>query len=467
MPNPTDLADLSAHDLAARIRERKASPVEALDAVLTRIAAWEPRLNAFVAPDFDRARAAAKTAEAMVARGEALGPLHGVPVTIKDVQHVAGLPTRWGSVLTDPTPVATDSPVVARLKAAGAIVLGKTTMPERGWVALSDGPLTGTTHNPWKHAHTAGGSSSGAAALAAIGGGPLHLGSDGAGSVRLPAHFCGVVGLKPTFGRVPYPPSAGSGLSHLGPLTRDVRDAALMLSVMAGPDPSDATTLPGGFDAEIGAPDLRGVRIAYSATLGHARVDPEIAAMVAAAVAVLAGLGATVEAVDPPWGPTGPEVIRRLWSAMLLPTLARDEANLARMDPGLVACLRAAGGMTPAEIIPTVTARLAYAATVNSWFEDAGYDLLVTPSASVAAFPTGQLMPDHWPQHPWDWLSWAEFSYPFNLSHGPALSMPCGLTAAGLPVGMQIAGPRFCDAAVLRAAAAFEAARPIPRIQTT
>lgn len=464
MKNP---ADLSARDLAARIRERHISPVEALDAVLTRLDAWEPRLNAFAAPDFERAREAAKAAEAAGARGDALGPLHGVPVSIKDVQNVAGLPTRVGSCLTDPAPAAADSPVVARLRAAGAIILGKTAMPERGWVALSDSPLTGTTHNPWKHAHTAGGSSSGAAALAAIGGGPLHLGSDGAGSVRLPAHFCGVVGLKPTFGRIPYPPSAGSGLSHLGPLTRDVRDAALMLSVMAGPHPSDATTLPGGFEAEIGAPDLRGVRIAYSAALGHARVDPEIAEMVAAAVAVLAELGATVEAVDPPWGPTGPDIIRRLWSAMLLHTLPEDEASLAQMDPGLVTCLRAAGGMTPAEIIPTVTARLAYAATVNSWFAEAGYDLLVTPSASVAAFPTGQLQPDHWPQHPWDWLSWAEFSYPFNLSHGPALSMPCGLTAAGLPVGMQIAGPRFADAAVLRAAAAFESARPIPRIQTT
>ncbi|WP_431282890.1 amidase family protein [Humitalea sp. 24SJ18S-53] len=463
----TDLCDRTARDLATLIAGRKASPVEVTAAAIARIAAWEPRLNAFAAPDFDRAMDAARAAEAAVMRGDALGPLHGVPATIKDVQNVAGLPTRWGTPLTDATPAAADSPSVARLRAAGAIILGKTTLPERGWVALSDSPLTGTTHNPWRHGFTAGGSSSGAAALAAIGGGALHLGSDGAGSVRLPAHFCGVVGFKPSFGRIPYPPVAGSGLSHLGPLTRDVGDAALMTAVLAGPHPSDVTTLPGGLDATPAGPDLRGLRIAFSPALGHARVDAEFAALVAAAVAAFTELGAEVVAVDPPWGPRAPAVIRALWSAMLLPMTPTNAGIAAQMDPGLVACLRDAQSMTPAEIIPTITARQAFAGEVNTWFADSGFDLLVTPSASVAAFPTGQLHPAGWPAHAWDWLSWAEFSHPFNLSHGPAISVPCGLTAAGLPVGLQIAGARLEDAVVLRAAAAFQAARPFAVVPQT
>lgn len=455
----TDFADRTARDLAALVAARKTSPVEVTTAAIARCEAWA-RLNAFVAPDFDRAMAAARQAEAAVMRGDSLGPLHGVPVTIKDVQDVAGLPTRWGSALASAAPARADSPAVARLRAAGAIVLGKTAMPEKGWVALSDSPLSGTTHNPWKQGFTAGGSSSGAAALAAVGAGALHLGSDGAGSVRLPAHFCGVVGFKPSYGRIPYPPVAGSGLSHLGPITRDVADAALMAAVMAGPHPADATTLPGGMAPTLGAPDLRGLRIAFSATLGHARVDPQVAALVAASVAVLAGLGAEVTAVDPPWGSRAPGVIRPLWSALLLAAMPDTPEDAARMDPGLIACLRDAVGMRSADILPTVTARLAFAAEVNGWFADSGFDLLVTPAASVAAFPTGRLQPADWPQHPWDWLSWAEFSHPFNLSHGPAISVPCGLTLEGLPVGMQIAAARLEDALVLRAAAAFQAARP-------
>ncbi len=462
----TDLADRTARDLAALVAARKASPVEVTAAAIARCEAWG-RLNAFVEPDFDRALAAAQLAEAAVIRGDALGPLHGVPVTIKDVQDVAGLPTRWGSALTSAAPATADSPVVARLRAAGAIVLGKTAMPEKGWVALSDSPLTGTTHNPWRQGFTAGGSSSGAAALAAVGGGALHLGSDGAGSVRLPAHFCGVVGFKPSYGRIPYAPVAGSGLSHLGPITRDVGDAALMAAVMAGPHPADATTLPGGMAATLGAADLRGLRIAFSATLGHARVDTGVAALVADAVASFTDLGAEVVAVDPPWGTRAPGAIRPLWSALLLAAMPESAEDAARMDPGLIACLRDAVGLRSADVLPTVTARLAFAAEVNGWFADSGFDLLVTPSASVAAFPTGRLQPEDWPQHPWDWLAWAEFSHPFNLSHGPAISVPCGLTAEGLPVGLQIAGARLEDALVLRAAAAFQAARPFAAVPQT
>jgi aspartyl-tRNA(Asn)/glutamyl-tRNA(Gln) amidotransferase subunit A len=457
----TDLATLSAVEQASLIRRRKASPVEVTRAVLDRIAAWEPRLNAFAALDADRAMETARAAEAAAMGEGPLGALHGVPVTVKDVTAVAGLPTRRGSRLSSPEPVGHDSPMVARLKAAGAIILGKTTSTEQGWTAVSSSPLTGHTHNPWKHGRTAGGSSSGAAALAGAGCGALHIGTDGAGSIRLPAHFCGAVGHKPTFGLVPYAPVTNNqSLSHAGPITRSVPDAALMLEVMAGLHPSDHTTLPGGFRAaEVTRGDLRGLRIAYSPDLGHARVDPEIAEAVRAAVRVFEELGARVEEVTPPWGPKGPGIERDLWGVAMLPYLETDPARRAQQDPGLVACLDQYAGMTMREGIAAQAKRIAYAAEVGEWFAS-GWDLLVTPAASVAAFEVGRQRPAHWPEHAWDWLVWAEFSYPFDLSHGAAVSVPCGRTGEGLPVGLQIGGARCADALVLRAAGAFLEAQP-------
>ncbi|MFZ4410767.1 MAG: amidase family protein [Paracraurococcus sp.] len=457
----SDLATAPAVVLAEMIRTRQASPVEVTEAVLARVAACEPRLNAFAALDADRARAAAKGAEAAVMRGDPLGPLHGVPVTIKDMQAVAGLPTRRGSRLSDPAPAPADAALVARLRGAGAVILGKTTCTEHGWTAVSDSPLTGATHNPWVHGMTAGGSSSGAAALCGAGCGPLHLGTDGAGSIRLPAHFCGAVGFKPTYGRVPYAPVPNNGgLSHAGPIARHVEDAALMFAVMAGPHAADHTTLPDRFGPEVPPGGLRGLRIAYSPDLGHARVDAEVASLVAAAVHALEGAGATVEQVTPPWGPAGPALERDIWGIGMRSYLAPDAAAAAQMDPGLVACTEAYRGLTFMEAHAAQGRRFAYAAAVNGWFEAAGFDLLATPAASVAAFPVGLQRPPHWDPHDWDWLVWAEFSYPFNLSHGPAISLPCGLTPAGLPVGLQLAGPRLADGLVLRAAAGFLEAMP-------
>ena len=458
----SDLATLGATEQAALVRERKASPVEVTQAVLARIEAWQPRLNAFAALDAERALAAARAAEAAVMSGAPLGPLHGVPVTIKDVQAVAGLPTRRGSRLSDPTPAAADAPLVARLKAAGGIVLGKTTSTEQGWTAVSTSPLTGHTHNPWKHGRTAGGSSSGAAALAGAGCGALHLGTDGAGSIRLPAHFCGVVGHKPTYGMVPYVPVPNNqGVSHAGPLARSVADAALMLEVMSGFHPSDHTTMPWKFRAaDVAAPELKGMRIAYSPDLGHARVDPEIAAAVRATLPVLEAAGAVVEEVTPPWGPKGPDLERLLWAVAMYGFIETDPARRAQMDPGLVACLDTFAGMTLQEAIAAQGRRIAYATEVNTWFADGGWDALVTPAASVAAFEVGRQRPAHWPDHAWDWLVWAEFSYPFDLSHGPAVSVPCGRTAEGLPIGLQVAGLRCEDAKVLRIADAVLKAQP-------
>jgi aspartyl-tRNA(Asn)/glutamyl-tRNA(Gln) amidotransferase subunit A len=233
-----------------------------------------------------------------------------------------------------------------------------------------------------------------------------------------------------------------------------------MLEVMAGLHPADHTTLPGGFRAAEAAPrDLRGLRIAFSPDLGHARVDPAVAAAVRAALPAFEAAGAVVEEVTPPWGPTGPGLERELWGVAMLPFLETDPARRALQDPGLRACLDEYAGMTLAQAIAAQGRRIAYAAEVGEWFA-AGWDLLVTPAASVTAFEVGRQRPAHWPDHAWDWLVWAEFSYPFDLSHGPAVSVPCGRDGQGLPIGLQIAGPRCADARVLRAAAAFLEERP-------
>jgi aspartyl-tRNA(Asn)/glutamyl-tRNA(Gln) amidotransferase subunit A len=453
------LESLSACALAELVRTRKVSSVDIVDDLLARLDGVEPTLNAFVVLDRAGARSAARAAEAAVMRGDPLGALHGVPVTIKDIQAVAGLPTRRGSRLSDPSPAAADSVAVARLRAAGAIIVGKTTMTEQGWTAVGENPLTGATQNPWRIGLTPGGSSSGAAALAAAGCGPLHLGTDGAGSVRLPAHFCGVVGFKPTFGTVPYVPTPNNGLlSHIGPIARDVADAELMMEVMAGAHPLDLTSHPAGY-RRAASRSISGLRIAFSPDLGHARVDLEIAACVREAAAAFEALGAKVEVVSPSWGPRGPELIRALWGAPLLAFTAADAARKKEMDAALIACLHDSAAVTWRDVNAAQARRLAYAADIGDWFAQ-GWDLLITPSASVAAFPHGRQVPDHWPHHAWDWLSWAEFSYPFNLSHCPAVSVPCGLTSDGLPVGLQIVGPRFADSLVMRAAAAFLDARP-------
>ena len=454
---------MPARAMAAAIAAKILSPVEVAGAVLRRIERLNPRLNAFAHLDPEGAMAAARAAEAAVMRGDPLGPLHGVTVTVKDMMAVAGMPTARGSLTARVMPDE-DTPFVGRLRAAGATVLGKTTTSEFGWSGVSHSPATGLTHNPWGHGLNAGASSAGAGVAAAAGFGPLHQGSDGAGSVRMPAHFCGVVGLKPSFGRIPYLPVPNNDyMSHIGPLTRTVDDTALMLGVMAGAHPWDTTTLDGVVDTSPAAlaGGVRGLRVAFSPDLGGTRVDPEVAALVAAAAKTFAAMGAHVEQVTPPWGADGPALIRDLWSvhmaanAHLLPEWA------GRMDPGLVACIRGAAGVTAEHYMATRARKYAYATAIHRWFD--GWDLLLTPAVSVAAFPVERLMPADWPGHEWDWLQWAEFSYPFNIAQNPAISVPCGLTRAGLPVGLQIVGRRLDDTGVLRAATAFEAAQPWPQ----
>ena len=456
-----DLCFAPATELASLIRRKALSPVELIDAVLARVDACEPRINALATLTAERAREAARRAEAAAMRGEADGALHGIPVTIKDMAETAGIPTERGSHALKGHVPTVDAPVVSRLRAAGAILLGKTTTSEFGWTGVSRSPLTGITSNPWKPGYNAGASSAGAGAAAAAGYGPLHQGSDAAGSIRMPAHFSGIFGLKPTFGRVPnWPVPNNDNTSHVGPMTRTVADSALMLRAMAGPHPWDHTSLeapPADYPARLDD-GIAGLKVAFSPDLGHARVDPEVAALAQAAAETFEALGCVVETPPVPFGPDGPDIIRLMWPIHLYVYRSLLDRFEAQMDPGLVACIRAGEGVSATAYIEARGRKLAYVEALCRFFEE--WDLLLTPAVSVAAFPAERLQPAHWPAHPWDWLMWAEFSYPFNFGGHPAASVPCGFTGEGLPVGLQIAGKRFADLTVLQAARAFERAHP-------
>src|SRR5438105_5804550 len=318
MASENDLAYMSAVLLLDLYRRRELSPVEATRLILDRVDVLPPKINAFCIVDRDGALAAARESEGRWLRGEPVGRLDGVPVTITDLILMRGVPTRGGSRLVErDQDWSEDAPATARLREAGAVIIGKTTTPEFGWKALGDSPLTGITRNPWDLSRTPGGSSAGAAAACAAGIGPLHVGSDGAGSIRIPSAFTGVFGLKPSFGRVPaHPPSPMGLLAHIGPMARAVADAALLLTVLSGADHRDPYALPPEDENYLDGLEggVRGWRIAYSPTLGYARVDPEIAAAVAAAAKQFAALGAVVEEVDGIFS-SPRDALFKLWAA--------------------------------------------------------------------------------------------------------------------------------------------------------
>jgi aspartyl-tRNA(Asn)/glutamyl-tRNA(Gln) amidotransferase subunit A len=459
---PSDLVNLSAVDLLDLYRSRRASPVEVVRAVFERIEVLDPVLNAFcfVAPD--EALAVAAASEARWIKGEPTGPLDGVPVSIKDILLTKGWPTLRGSKTVDPTgPWTDDAPAVARLRESGAVIVGKNTTPEFGWKGVTDSPLTGITRNPWNPSKTPGGSSGGGAAAVAAGMVPLTLGTDGGGSIRIPCAFTGLFGLKPAFGRVPaWPLSPFGTVAHIGPMTRTVRDAALLMNVISQPDsrdwfalPADARDFRNGLDEGVS-----GWRIAYSPALRHADVDPEVAAIVERAAKRYVDLGAHVEEVDLALDGAD-EIFRRHWfsgAAYLLRQFT--PAQKALMDPGLVDVADQGAKITMMELLDAVQRRGALGIEMNRFHEK--YDLLLTPSLPLAAFEAGREVSDVMKEK--RWTEWTPFSYPFNLTQQPAASVPCGLTAAGLPVGLQIVGPRYDDWRVLRAARAFEMAQPFP-----
>ncbi len=458
----THLALTPAVDLVELYRRKQASPVEAVRACLAQIERHQASLNAFVRIDAEAALAAAAAAEARWQRGAPQGALDGVPVTIKDLVLTRGLPTLRGSRAIDAAgPWNADAPATARLREANAIILGKTTTPEMGWKAVTDGPLTGVSRNPWNPATTPGGSSGGAGIAAATGMGALHVGTDGGGSIRVPSSFCGIVGLKPSFGRVPAWPLSPTGtVAHLGPMTRTVADAALMLNTISRPDARDWHSLPyDPRDYLRGLDDgIAGRRIAWSPRLGRFDVEPEVARVVAEAVHALADAGAIVDELDPPLPDVHAIFRTHWWIGCYNAVRSIAVAKRPLVDPGLARIFEDARTISLDDYLTAIAERGALGATLREFH--ATYDYLVTPTVAVAPFTAGRLAPEELGDIGSDWTRWASFSYPFNLTQQPAASVPCGFTSTGLPVGLQIVGRMHDDFGVLQAARAFERARP-------
>lgn len=459
---------LSAAELSKLYARGDASPLEVVEAMLNRAEAMQPHLNALVSIDKNVAQAAAKASEARWQKGEPLSPFDGIPTTIKDTTNVKGWPTRYGSHSTDETPAHDNAAVTDRFLAAGMIIFGKSTTPEFGWKALTDSPLQGTTRNPWNLAHSPGGSSGGASALTAAGVNPFNHGNDGGGSIRIPASHTGLVGLKPSYGRIPqYPADAPfADVISQGVLARSVLDTAMALNLTAGPDPRDWRSLPAeardftvGLDAGV-----RGWKIGLSLDLGHVKADPEVRDLVAAAARRFEDLGAHVEDVGPMFEPLQ-EHFEPLWIGSFatrfrqIPTQLHD-----KLDPGLRALMEKGLAVTLADYARAFEARSRLARDLALWHRK--YDLLLAPVAPTAAPPVETLYnSDAFPR----WTKGAPYTLPCNLTGQPAASMPAGLTKAGLPVGIQIIGAPRADEIVLRAMRALESASgwtwPQPKVR--
>ncbi|MFD5858917.1 amidase [Streptomyces chartreusis] len=452
----TDLTALTAVQLLDGYRKGDFSPVDATRATLERAERIQPEVNAFVRLTADEALARAGESAERWRRGEPAGLLDGVPVTVKDILLLRGSPTLRGSkTVADKGHWQEDAPSVARLRAHGAVFLGKTTTPEFGWKGVTDSPLSGVTRNPVDPTRTAGGSSGGAAAAVALGAGPLALGTDGGGSVRIPAAFCGIFALKPTYGRVPlYPASAFGTLAHVGPMTRDAADAALLLDVIGAPDSRDWSALPpapGPFGAALSG-GVRGLRVAYSPSLGgQVAVRPAVAAAVRRAVERLAGLGAYVEETDPDF--TDPvDAFHTLWftgAARVTQHLGPHQREL--LDPGLREICGVGARMSALDYLAAVDVRMELGRRMGRFHDS--YDLLLTPTLPITAFEAGAEVPKGSGHR--RWTGWTPFTYPFNLTQQPAATVPVGTDGDGLPIGLQIVAARHRDELVLRAAHAL------------
>jgi len=457
-----ELSWKSSLELAALIRAKQVSPLEVTESVLARIESLNPRLNAFCLVAAEAARAAAREAEIAVMKREPLGPLHGVPLSIKDVIFTRGLRTTGGSRLFADAVPDEDAVAVARLRSAGGVIVGKTNTSEFGHKAVTENPLFGVTRNPWNLELTPGGSSGGAAAAVASGQGPLALATDGGGSIRIPAAFCGVYGFKPSCGRVPeYPGFPGwEHVSHTGPIARTVRDAALTLDVLAGVDDRDRQSLPREAGSYLEACDreIRGLHVAWSPDLGYAAVDSQVLPLCENAAAEFESLGCHVEVVNPGW--ENPE---EAFSTMIAAQFyAAWSAQLPEfesvMDPTLVTFIRRGGAIPTRDYLQATARANAFWLDVHAFL--ARFDLLLTPSVAVLPFAAGHRPPREIGDQRVSVLGWMPFAFPFNLTGQPAASVPAGWTDAGLPVGLQIVGQRHADRTVLAACAAYEAACP-------
>lgn len=445
---------MGAADLADAYRRRDLSPVEAATAAMDRAEEINPQLNAFTLIDREGALAAAAASERRWRDGEPLSPADGIPTTLKDIVWVDGWSVRYGSSTTSTQKFDQDAPSVARLRRGGAVFIGQTTTPEFGWKAVTDSRLFGITRNPWKPTKTSGGSSGGAAVAAATGAGVFHLGTDGGGSIRIPASFCGIVGLKPTFGRVPaYPASPFGTVAHVGPMARTVADTAAMLKAMSGRDVQDWAQGPGKLpplDPE--AIDLTGLRIGYWAEPPVGVLDLSVKSVVDARVATLKSAGASVETVDLP-GEDLSDLFRHHWftgAAARLAQIPQDKRDA--IDPGLVDVAEQGAKLDARSLVAAQLRRAEFGAAMDKLLE--GFDFLVSPGTAIPAFDAGVEVPAGSGFR--RWTDWAGFSFPINLSQQPACVIPCGMTADGLPIGFQVIGARGEDARVLSAAQGLE-----------
>ncbi|HYA91707.1 MAG TPA: amidase family protein [Thermodesulfobacteriota bacterium] len=462
----TEFWKLSGLELREMIAAKEVKPSEIMATVLARIEKLNPKLNAFCTITQDSAMAEARQADEEMTKKKDTRPLFGLPVSIKDLIFTKGIRTTFASKMHENFIPDQDEVVVERLKAAGAIIIGKTNSCEYGYKAVTDNPLWGITRNPWNLEMTPAGSSGGAGAAVASGMGPLALGSDGGGSVRAPASFCGIFGLKSSRGRIPmYPLLSGwetldRRVAHYGPLTRTVADAAIMMEVMAGPDERDPSSLPGArvdYRKET-KKGIRGLRIAWSRDLGHVVVDPVVGEALEGAARVFSKMGCKLEEAAPEF-PLMHDAFRLLFAADCAGALgAHLDEWKGRLDPGLVTLTEIGLKTGAVDYVRAVNRCHILWERLQPFF--AKYDLLLTPTLPLPPFPVGT----DWPRevagqkvHPLNYLG---FTYPFNLTGQPAASLPCAWAADGLPIGLQVVGRRFEDGTVLRAAAAFEAARP-------
>jgi aspartyl-tRNA(Asn)/glutamyl-tRNA(Gln) amidotransferase subunit A len=468
MPND-DLLFLTARKAAVLIRRRALSPVEYVDAVLAAAESAQPRLNAFVTLVHEQARAAARAAEQAVMDGATLGPLHGVPVSVKDQVDTAGIRTTHGSAIFAENVPARDDITVTRLREAGAILIGKTRMPEFGHKGLTDGPSFGVTPNPWDLSRTSGGSSGGAAAALAVGLGPIALGTDGAGSIRIPAACCGVVGLKPTLGVVPWEAAADAfgNYTYAGPMARSVTDAAVMLGVIAGPSPRDPWSLNAppvtALSAGLIGGDLSGLRIGFLERAANPRLDRDMEANTRASLDALAAMGAEVEpvteAVD--WIEFPGRVMYQGNFAVAMAKHLPEWRD--RMDPVLLAFMERGEGFSLAQFRQAQYARTGLFRAVQGLLER--YDVLVSPTLTRTALPAdfdaaNDEVEVEGEKSGITRQGWSAYVYPFNLTGHPALTVPSGFAADGLPTSVQIVGRWGADLDVLRLGALLEAARP-------
>jgi aspartyl-tRNA(Asn)/glutamyl-tRNA(Gln) amidotransferase subunit A len=458
-----DLCWTPATTLAAMIRRKKVSPVEVVDAVLARIEKINPRLNAYVLVLGDEARKQAKAAErALTRRSATPGALHGVPYSTKDLVITKGVTTTMGTPLYRDNVPTEDAPIVGRMNAAGAINLGKTNTPTLGWIGATHNLVFGVTRNPWDLEKTPGGSSGGASSAVAAGLAPLAIGTDGGGSIRIPASLAGIFGHKPSYGRIPiYPVSAAWSVSHVGPMTRTVADAALMMNVCAGPDERDQYSLPADKVDYLKAikGSLKGLRVAYTDDLGFTEaIDPEVRESCAKAARVFKELGCRVETVSPGW-PSPKEAWKQIFCGGIAARLAPYRARRNEVEPGLWDLVEETLAGTPTRYVEAWFERLAWwQQHPRPFFET--YDLLLTPTVACPAFDADGEGPGVIAGTPVDRYGWIPFTFPFNLTGQPGASVPCGFTRDGLPIGLQIIGRRYDDVTVLRAAAGFERARP-------